>query len=89
MGGTSKQSSDGLFTEAVHFNAKMANSGDFGLYEVFSFRQDLDTSQIVPSILHPLSQGPLTTPLVDLKELFQELDRANEGSLGDNFVPSS
>lgn len=89
LGGTSKQSSDGLFTEAVRFNAKMANSGEFGLYEVFSFRQDLDTSQIVPSILHPLSQGPLTTPLVDLKELFQELDRANEGSLGDNFVPSS
>lgn len=88
--GATKLSSDGVFADPVHFNAR--NTGESGiipsLCDIFTYRQELNTSGIAPNILHPLLQGPaVTTHVVDLKKLFDELDGESEGSPADNFDP--
>lgn len=88
MAGTAKLSGDGLLNDPIHFNSKMAYTDKYGLSDIFACRQDSESSQIVPSVLHPLSQGStVTTPLVHLRELYEELDRANDAWSGDIFDP--
>ncbi len=87
-GGTTKLAGDGLLNEPVHFNARLISSNQSGLYNIFASTEDAETSQIVPSALHPVSQGPtIITPLVTLRELYEELDSANEAWTGDGFDP--
>jgi len=88
MAGTVKLSGDGLLNDQIHFNSKMVSNDKCGLYDIFACREDAGSSQIMPSVLHPLSQGSaVTTPLVHLRELYEELDRANEAWASDTFDP--
>jgi hypothetical protein len=65
---------------AVQFNPKSASpeSDPYNLMDIFSFHRDSEVSQVVPGILHPISQGTsVVTPLNGLKALYEELDTAN------------
>lgn len=89
--GKTKIPSEGLFLDPVHFSARNASTdGGKGseLYGIFSFKEDPESSQIVPCTLHPLSQGSsLITPVENLRELFDELDMASDGNGADDFDP--
>lgn len=88
MAGTTKLASDGFLNEPVHVNSRVASPDQSGLYDIFSSSKHPESSQLVPSTLHPASQGPtIITPLINLKELYEELDCANEAWSGDRFDP--